>query len=153
LRAVWHEGSSPPCLRKERGDKGGATGEGSELQSLPADLGLSLATRARLFDKAQGRLWDAPASSVFQNSVQIEVAIAIKRERVAMAIAEEPDTRERARDSMQADSFGVESGKGRSFPQARFGHSTLTEEIHSYRIGAKYGPLCSMGRNDEPGSG
>jgi len=33
---------------------------------------------------------------------------------------------------------------GGSFPQAGFGHPTLTEEIHSYRIAAKYGPLCSM---------
>jgi len=33
--------------------------------------------------------------------------------------------------------------KGGSFPQASFGHSTLTEKIHSYRIAAKYRPLRS----------
>jgi len=28
-------------------------------------------------------------------------------------------------------------------------HPTLTEEIHSYRIAAKYGPLCSMEKDDD----
>jgi len=33
---------------------------------------------------------------------------------------------------------------GESFPQAMFGHSTLTEKIHSYRIAASARPKCSM---------
>jgi hypothetical protein len=38
-----------------------------------------------------------------------------------------------------------DTGKdGESFPQAKFGHSTLTEKIHSYRIAASEGPIRSM---------
>jgi hypothetical protein len=46
--------------------------------------------------------------------------------------------------------FDVQSifDKGRirpkRFPQANFGHPTLTEKIHSYRIAASEGPECSM---------
>ena len=39
--------------------------------------------------------------------------------------------------------------KGGSFPQARFGHSTLTEKIHSYRIAAKYRPPRSRDENHD----
>ena len=34
--------------------------------------------------------------------------------------------------------------QGKSFPQARDVHSTLTEKIHSYRIAASEGPIRSM---------
>jgi len=44
-------------------------------------------------------------------------------------------------------------GKGRrwrgTFPQGKFGHPTLTEKIHSYRIAASERPECSMVRSHD----
>jgi hypothetical protein len=46
--------------------------------------------------------------------------------------------------------FGMQSAfnkgqmKLKRFPQAKFGHPTLTEKIHSDRIAASEGPECSM---------
>jgi len=36
-----------------------------------------------------------------------------------------------------------------SFPQGGSGHPTLTEEIHDYRLAAKYGPICSKDDTDD----
>ena len=38
---------------------------------------------------------------------------------------------------------------GKSFPQASLVNVTLTEKIHSYRIAASEGPICSKGRQQD----
>jgi hypothetical protein len=40
-------------------------------------------------------------------------------------------------------------GFEKEFSTGRFGNPTLTEEIHSYRIAAKYGPICSKDESDD----
>ena len=66
-------------------------------------------------------------SSVFQNSIHIELAFAIRRERVVMAVEEH---------SGAGQEPGLSPRRLEVFHR-QFGNATLTEEIHSHKIAAK----------------